>query len=379
MSSQASSSPTRRRLGPPASVLGGQGALADELGLVQVDQPAEPDLVRRIGLVGVHRVAGAGVVDLEQDQAGLQADDVEGDHPGRPDAVWLAGDGQRVPHVDGSLGGDPQLIAEVAGVAGPADVDGRARDGRRAAPEVAQVGEGLARRRLEDGPAARPLERDGGEALADVLDLDVEPARVHRQPAVLGIRRGPAEAILGQAMDGAVVDDLAVLVAPRRVVDGAVPELGRVAGDDPVDELQGVAAADLVLVERADVDQGGLLADRVVLDVVEVGVDAGREIARPLAPLHLPVVRLGPGVERGPDAQGASSAATDRVCRKPMQAGWVREGAARAPRPDRRDRRYARRRAPGRRCVHGARQRVNDGAVGPVTRRNSSRRERGPG
>jgi hypothetical protein len=39
-----------------------------------------------------------------------------------------------------------------------------------------------------------------------------------------------------EAVDRAVVDDLAVLVAPRRVVDLADLELRRVAGDDPVDE-----------------------------------------------------------------------------------------------------------------------------------------------
>jgi hypothetical protein len=80
-------------------------------------------------------------------------------------------------------------------------------------------------------------------------------------------------------VDRPIVDDLAVLVAPRRVVDPAGCELRRVAGDHAVDEARGVGAVDPVLEQRRDVDEGRGLADRVVLDVVGVGVDAGREVA----------------------------------------------------------------------------------------------------
>ena len=149
-----SSSPTRRRAVRRPSCSAARARLPTNSRLAGVDQPAEPDLVRRVGLVGVHGVAGARVVDLEQDQAGLQPDDVEGDHPGRPDAVAACRLDQRVPHVDGSLGRDPQLVAEVAGVAGPAHVDRAARrPGGRPASEVAQVGERLPDGRLENGPA----------------------------------------------------------------------------------------------------------------------------------------------------------------------------------------------------------------------------------
>ena len=59
---------------------------------------------------------------------------------------------------------------------------------------------------------------------------------------------------------------------------------------------------DDVLVERRHVDQRGGLADRVVLDVVGVGVDARGEVARPLPPLHLAVEGRGARMERRPDA-----------------------------------------------------------------------------
>src|SRR4029450_3451570 len=94
------------------------------------------------------------------------------------------------------LGRDPQLVPEVAGVARPADVDLDTGELRRAAPEVAQVAEVLAGRRLEDRAAVGGLEGARGALLRDVLDLHVEPRGVQRQPAVLGVRGGPAELVL---------------------------------------------------------------------------------------------------------------------------------------------------------------------------------------
>ncbi len=74
----SSSSPTSRR-GPARALLALQREPADEVALVQVDEPAEPDLERRIVLVGVDRVARRRVVDLDQDEAGLEPDHVERD------------------------------------------------------------------------------------------------------------------------------------------------------------------------------------------------------------------------------------------------------------------------------------------------------------
>ena len=119
-------------------------------------------------------------------------------------------------------------------------------------------------------------------------------------------------------MDRPVVDDLAVLVAPRRVDDAADRHLRRVAGDHPVDQPERVGPRHDVLVERGDVDQRGRLADRVVLDVVGVGIDARGEIARPLAPLHLAVEGRGARMERRPDAHVLVGLLLDEapVCRK---------------------------------------------------------------
>src|SRR5258706_9216349 len=281
--------------------------LPDERRLLEVDEPAHRELVRRVVLVRVQGVSRRGVIDLEQDEPGLEPDDIEGEHPGRPDAIRGTRHHERVPGRGRLAGGDPDLVSEVARVARPRDVDIDLAELRRASPEVAQVVERLAGRRLEHRPRERPLERDRGDLFRDVLDRHVQAASVEREPALLRIRGGPPELVRGEAMDRAVVDDLAVLVAPGRVVDLPDLELRRIAGDDPVDEPLRLWTGDAVFVERRDVDEGGCLADRVVLDVVGVGVHRRGPVARPLPPLELPVERRGPRMERAAHAHAAAA------------------------------------------------------------------------
>ena len=155
-----------------------------------------------------------------------------------------------------------------------------------------------------DDEQLRALARHGGDRLRDVLDLDVEAAGIEAEPAVLRVGGRPEDLVLGDPVHGTVVDDLAVLVAPGRVVDLPDLEPGRVAGQDAVGEADRVGAGDPVLVQRADVDQRRGLADRVVLDVVEVGVDGGGEVAGPFAPGHLGVQLRRSRVQGGADAHG---------------------------------------------------------------------------
>ena len=84
---------------------------------------------------------------------------------------------------------------------------------------------------VEQAARGRALERERGHLLGDVLDRDAQADGVLRQPAQAGIGRGPAERVLRQPRHGPVVDDLAVLVAPRRVVDLSDGQLGRVTRD----------------------------------------------------------------------------------------------------------------------------------------------------
>ena len=76
---------------------------------------------------------------------------------------------------------------------------------------------------VEQPPRCRPLQGERGHLLGDVLDRDVEADRVLREPSQAGIGGGPAKGVFGEARHGPIVDDLAVLVAPRRVVTPVRP------------------------------------------------------------------------------------------------------------------------------------------------------------
>ena len=157
-SSQADEPPTRAAV----ALLALEREPADEIGLVEADEPPEADLARAVVLVRVHRVAGRRVVDLQEDESRLEPDDVEGEHPGRPDPVVAAGVHERFPERDRVLRRDPELVAEIARVAGPRDVDrhllAAGLERRGAAPEVAQVAERCRR----SPPRARPATGDPG-------------------------------------------------------------------------------------------------------------------------------------------------------------------------------------------------------------------------
>jgi hypothetical protein len=82
---------------------------------------------------------------------------------------------------------------------------------------------------------------------------------------------------------GAVVDHLAVLVAPRRVVNLSDGKLRDIARDDAIDELCRIAPVHDVFEQRRHVDQRRCVANRVVFVLVMRFVRAHRVIAGPLA------------------------------------------------------------------------------------------------
>ena len=128
--------------------------------------------------------------------------------------------------------GHPQLVAQVARVAGAADIDARRRRSSR------RGGGSSAGRRTASPVAASSTARARGPWSASAATrsvtssiCDVEAVRVQAQPAQLRIGRRPAPRRLVEAGDGAVVDDLAVLVAPGRVEHLADGDSAGVAGD----------------------------------------------------------------------------------------------------------------------------------------------------
>jgi hypothetical protein len=157
-------------------VLGAQGLLPHEARLVEADQAAETHLVRRVPLAVDHRLFRAEEVDVDEQQArprraprrapacpaGLMSKGAPGLH-------------QRVPDVDGACRGHPDLVAEIAGVPGARDLDAHAADHAARHAEVPQpIDVGVAHRAQHAG-RGRPLQRERGHLLGDVVDLPPQP------------------------------------------------------------------------------------------------------------------------------------------------------------------------------------------------------------
>src|SRR6202008_942155 len=102
-------------------------------------------------------------------------------------------------------------------------------------------------------------------------------------PAKAGVGGGPTVLVFTEARDRAVVDYLAFRVAPTAVNDLIDGDLINVAGDDAIDELRGITSGDAIFEERGDINEGGGVADGVVLVLVVHLVDADGVVAGPLA------------------------------------------------------------------------------------------------
>src|ERR671928_1088483 len=111
-----------------ALLLRRDGIAADEVATLEVDHPAEAELQRRRLARFEHHLLRAEVVDAEQHEARFDAGHVERVERRGLDAMRLSSFHQRVPHRQRLLALDPNLVAEVAGVAGAADPDGNPTD-----------------------------------------------------------------------------------------------------------------------------------------------------------------------------------------------------------------------------------------------------------
>jgi len=190
---------------------------------------------------------------------------------------------QRIPDFHGILPGNPDFVAEIAGVAGAGNVHGNPRDFAVRDAKVFEVGNIRARDGMEQSSGSWSLESERGGFLRNVVNVDVEAESILPEPAEAGIGGGPAVVIFAEAGDGAVVNDLAFGIAPAAVDDLIQRNLIDVAGDDAIDEASGVAAGDAIFEERRDVQEGSGVADGVVLVLVVHFVDTDGVIAGPLA------------------------------------------------------------------------------------------------
>ena len=198
-----------------------------------------------------------------------------------------------------SGGVDPDLVAEVAAVAGPADRDRRAADLAVGDPEVGDVLH-LGHEPREQVARARALERERADVGADLLDPDVQSGRCGRRsrrssarPTSAGTRPCRGWRMTPSSMTKPRSSSQHVYWA----WPGGHARMSRAR--TPARNALGVLAGDAVLVERARVEQPRRVADREVLELVRHLVPVGGQVARPVAPQLRLVERRRALVERG--------------------------------------------------------------------------------
>src|SRR5688572_991502 len=272
-------------------------ATAVETGLAEVHEAPEVELERRARAVRHDRLVGRVEIHLGLDEPRLDARDLERVRAHRADAVDPALVEQRVPQPERLRRVDPQLVAEVAGEAGARHRELGALKLEEPDLEGLQVLHARAADRLQHGAAGRALQREAGDVVRVLDDGDVEAEGVARQPVELAFLRAEAVDAFLQVEDGAVVDHLAVVVAPDAVADPAGLDPGDVARDQPVEECERVGAGDQVLGHRRQVEHRAGVPDRGILELlVEEGV--GGRVVLPAMPLVQRVERGRARVER---------------------------------------------------------------------------------
>ena len=114
-------------------------------------------------MLGAVGVPDARELRIEQDEAGLDPQHIEGRHADRAQAEGPAGLEQRIPEVNRPSRIHPQLVPEVARVARSGHVDVGLGDRGRAAAEVLEVAPVLVCGVLEERARHRTLDREGSD------------------------------------------------------------------------------------------------------------------------------------------------------------------------------------------------------------------------
>ena len=174
-------------------------------------------------------------VGFEQQQAGLDPEHVQRGETERQHAVAVHRIPERVPDVQRIRGVDPDLVPEVAAVAGPADGHPCPADLALRDPEVRDVLH-LRHELLEEFAAARALEGEGAEVVADLLDPHVVATDPVLEVGEVRLRAGQQELVLAGPEDHAVLDHEAAIVEPARVLGVAGLAGTDVAGEDAGEE-----------------------------------------------------------------------------------------------------------------------------------------------
>ena len=218
--------------------------------------------------------------------------------PAGSDAVSPARLHERVPEFERVFGAHPDLVSQITRVAGPRDRDRHRSNGALGEPEIGDRGDVRAGHQLGEQIArGRALEGERRQIERDVAHAGVHPQRAVLEPAQARIRGRDAEVVRPQTLHGAVVDQLARLVAPRAVQHLPLRTIGCIAGDDAVHQRGRIRAGNLVLAQGRDVEERRSAANRVVLVLVAGFVAEGDGVPGPVAPAAVVAEGGGPGVE----------------------------------------------------------------------------------
>ena len=250
-------------LGNAVRLLLGEGFLTDELGLVQLDEDAET--------CHEGRDFGAEFVTVER-QGNLETKRVAAAETA---GGYLARTDERVPYLIYICVRAVDLETVLARVTCAADDDGLTLDLNLLEGVEGKFLDGEAQQTLDLLLSLGTLDGHLTVGVGLVVDLYIVALALFNDPSVILVDIGCIDdqqvEVALHAVDKKVIDAATVGVAHDAVVDLAVGGIGDVVGEDVVDELLCIGAADKDLTHVADIEDAGSIADGHML-VLDGGV-----------------------------------------------------------------------------------------------------------
>ena len=285
-----------------------ESGASDEILFFQIDQFAKADFAGSEFLRRDYGALAGGVVDLDENEAGLDASDIECDHSGGMNVEGAPFGHQFIKNSDAIFPRHPDFVAEVAGVTRAGNVDRDAGDSAMSDSKIFEARDVRISDRVQQFAASWPLQSESGNLFRNVLDVHVEAKSILLEPAKTGVGGGPAIVVFAEAGDRAVVDDLAFGIAPATIDDLIDGNLIDVAANNAIDETGGIGTSDAILEKRRDIDKGGGVANGVVLVLVRHLVGADGVVAGPFLEVQAVAESESTFVESSSDGHKSSAA-----------------------------------------------------------------------
>ena len=190
-----------------------------KFGLLEIDQPPEVELERRARAIEADRLIGRQEIHVRLHEARLDARDLQRMRAHRADAVDRALVEQRVPQRERARRVDPQLVTEIAREAGARDHQLAAGEREIADVEGLRFSTPVQPMAFSTAQLVGPWKREAGDVVRLLDDRTSKPNARALQPFELPLLRAQPIVAFAEMEDRAVIDDLAVVVAPDAVAD----------------------------------------------------------------------------------------------------------------------------------------------------------------